>query len=272
MSFSFLSFVPALAEGHNRLVMQFPDRVSKFTRTLSSDDLLEHVDKVVWIGTAIWFRFIYQYTRKRKQQQEQTRGLALTKTDDESPPWWKGPALFWTSLVFWHPRVQILLWRTLESASSSSMSRVPFDIPGGDIIASLDAIYFTVSAFWFRFLANRRPSRATDSNKPDGRRNNSSNTSPLNAKEADLYQRKREMNFKDPILHDFIQTCQEHKQQLRSVPDPQVAREEKLRRIRLESSSSLSSQPQGSLRLSAKKLQFERERLNKTENSAILLQ
>ena len=72
-----------------------------------------------------------------------------------------------------------------------------------------------------------------------------------------IYRAKTIEGFKDKGLYAFIDKCVESKQKLRKVDDPEVARRQKLRRIRVEGLSKSDNQ----IHLSPQKLQVERQRL-----------
>lgn len=238
-------------------------RLRKLTKPSATDslgDVLEHLDEILWVGTALWFRFNYQY----KRQNSRDRG-SLLATNQQRVPWWRDPTLFYISMAVWHPRSQTFLWLRLESSLAGH-----FDIPASTILSYLDLAYFAGTALWFRlFWSGVIFGRRHDSNRGRGGANgNSRSGTSSGSAESDLYQRRRDMNFKDPALHDFMQTCQDLKQKLRSVPDPQLSRQEKIQRIRRESRA----KEAGPLQLSEDRLQQERARLHKTEKGQELLQ
>lgn len=190
-----------------------------------------------------------------------------------APGWWQSPVSLYLSLALFHPQTQTTLWRALESSSI-----LPFDTPASTIIASLDSIYFVGTMLWYRLFWSGSMEHPEDStNKRRGGFNSASSSSSqqqskhaAGEEESELYLRKRAMNFKDPILHDFIQTCQSVKQQLRPVQDPLIARKEKLAQLRHESRTAKAAP--GPLQLSETRLQKERQRLNKTGRGEQLLQ
>ena len=132
---------------------------------------------------------------------------------------------------------------------------------------SVDVIVFVSTAISYRIYQWRRDvncSRGSCSAFGHARpHSNSDEQLTLSAKDhpdphpSSIYRAKTIEGFKDKGLYAFIDTCVESKRTLRKVEDPEVARRQKLKRLRAESLSKSNDQ----LHLSPQKLRVERQRL-----------
>ena len=211
----------------------------------SHNDVHLHLDAIVFASLAVWFQICSaKGTLARGGKQKNGRRG------------WKGsPFAFYTTIAFFHPYVQDFLWNKADAMLAQH------ELPVLAILSSLDLVYFVSTAIWHRFLRNDHYDKGLNETH---KHSSFSKQRPPEVDTADpLYERKREMNFKDAKLYDFIDHCQAVKKQLRPVKDPLATRSEKLAKIRQEQRAKAA----GPLKLTPGRLQELRAGLNKARSS-----
>jgi hypothetical protein len=199
-------------------------------------------DLALFIGTAIWFRF-------SERQSGRCHGRRRLPRDSKGTP--SSPNTILPDLtLFAASALGFRFVRRRFGRSNDTINRPRTTMQGVlETILGLspDLALFLGTALWFGFW-RRGPGGS-------GRGGNLRTGDPTD--EAELYQQKKERDFKDPSLYNFIDTCVETKKNLRKVEDPLKARKEKLKTIR----QAQEAKPHGLLGLSPDFLKNSREGL-----------